>query len=113
MRVQRRRCDKCGGWHRELPDMIVPFKRHCMETIEQIINGKEALTCTELETSKKIREWWNLMAIYILGALASIKEKYGIEVSHEPPHVNLAEIVRALANANLWPCTRSVLDAVP
>jgi hypothetical protein len=113
LRVQRRRCAKCGKWHRELPDIIVPFKRHCLETIELIINGKEATTYTELETPKKIRKWWMLMAVYIAGALASIKEKHGIDLTHISPQENLAKIVRALVNTNLWPCTRSAFSAVP
>jgi len=110
LKVQRHYCKSCGSWHRELPDIIVPFKRHCRETIELIINGEEAVTYTENETAKRIMEWWALMAAYILGALPAVKAKFGVAV---PAKDNLAKIVRALVNTNLWPCTRSALDAVP
>jgi len=84
-----------------------------LETIELIINGEEAITYTELETPKKILAWWALMVSYIAGAVASIKEKHGIDLSLLPPQKNLAKIVRALINTGLWPCTRSALAAVP
>lgn len=113
LKVQRRRCEGCGKYHRELPDFIVPYKRHCLETIELIITGQEAITYTELETPRRIREWWSKMVVYIAVALAAIKEKYGIDLTHLAPVANLAKIVRALANTNLWPGTRSALDAVP
>jgi len=113
LKVQRRRCSGCGEWHRELPDIIVPYRRHSLETIELIINGGESATCTELATSERILKWWVSMIAYITGAVASIRERHGVDLGGLPPAKNLAKIVRALANANSWPCTRSALEAAP
>jgi len=40
MIIWRLRCEQCGKVHHELPDVVVPYKRHCAETIEKVIEGK-------------------------------------------------------------------------
>ena len=35
--IRRLRCERCKRIHHELPDCIVPYKRHCSETIEAVI----------------------------------------------------------------------------
>lgn len=110
LKVQRHYCKACDSWHRELPDTIIPYKRHCRETIELIINGEEAVTYTEIETAKRILEWWALMVAYILGALPAVEAKHGVAITAKD---KLAKIVRALVNTNLWPCTRSAFTSVP
>jgi transposase len=39
--IRRLICDKCHKLHSELPDMVVPYKRHGRETVEAIVNGDE------------------------------------------------------------------------
>ena len=38
--IRRLCCHKCNRLHHELPDCLVPYKRHCAQTIEAVINGK-------------------------------------------------------------------------
>lgn len=113
--LQRYICNKCKKCHRELPNFIVPYKRHCTDTIQTIITSTEKHPDVnyEEETVKRIRTWWTDVRPYIIGALLSIKEKYDIDFTYLDPSQNLAKIVRALVNANLWPCTRSVLLTDP
>lgn len=101
--LRRLRCKKCGKIHHELPDMIMPYKRHCAETIEKIIRGEPEGVCCEDSTIRRIRAWWAACRLYFESILASLEEKYGVIFEKSAPR----EIVRAAVNAHLWPHTRS------
>lgn len=45
MIIRRLRCGQCGKVHHELPDVVVPYKRHCAETIEKVIEGNVEEVC--------------------------------------------------------------------
>ena len=34
--IRRLRCQSCRKIHHELPDRVIPYKRHCAETVEKI-----------------------------------------------------------------------------
>ena len=104
--IRRLKCKNCEKIHHELPDIIVPYKRHCAETIENIIGGKDAGAPCEGSTILRIKAWWAAMQLYIKSIMASLKAKYDIELSADK---KLPEIVRILANTHLWPRTRSAL----
>jgi len=98
---------KCNRIHHELPvDLVVPYKRHCTETVDNIVTGNVgAATCGE-STINRIRAWWKAILPYFLNILLSLGEQYGM-VFLNP---TTAEIVRAVANNNFWVHTRSVLE---
>jgi hypothetical protein len=102
--IRRLRCKACRVIHHELPDIIVPYKRHCSETIERIVaNETEGLDCEE-RTIHRIKAWWAACRLYFESVIASLREKYGAMFSaNGAPR----EIVRAIANAHLWIHTRS------
>jgi hypothetical protein len=108
--IRRLFCDKCGCLHHELPDFIVPYKRHRTETYESIINGEtDGLPC-ENRTIRRTFAWWSIMLPYFLNILNSLTEKYKIKFNNPPL---FKEIIRAAANTNNWIfvnsiCTRSV-----
>jgi len=104
--VRRLRCKKCRRIHHELPaDLVVPYKRHCAETIDNIVTGNpDATTCGE-STINRIRAWWKAILPYFLNILLSLAERYGMTFTNP----TTAEIVRAVANNNFWVHTRSVL----
>ncbi len=102
--ICRLRCCDCRRIHHELPDCIVPYKRHCAETVETIVTGRVIETTIEESTINRIRKWWTLLSLYFASVLASLTEKYGVLFSKDcAPR----EIVRAVVNANLWAYTRS------
>jgi hypothetical protein len=102
--IRRLRCKGCRAIHHELPDMVIPYKRHCAETVEKIVGGKpEGFICEE-STIHRIRAWWASCRLYFESVLASLREKYGTVFSATPAP---REIVMAVANANLWVHTRS------
>jgi len=105
MIIRRLRCEQCGKVHHELPDVVVPYKRHCAETIEKVIEGKVEEVCCEESTIRRIKEWWAECRQYFQSVLASLARKYGTVFYGEPTP---KEIVRAVANAHLWVHTRSV-----
>jgi len=109
--VQRVRCKGCGKIHHVLPDIIVPYKRYDAETIEAIIEDRPEESSCGLDEQEiyRAKTWWAKMKRYILKKSAIIMNKQKIQISTE---TELCTVVRTLANAHLWPGTRSVLDAV-
>ena len=108
LKIRRLKCKCCEKIHHELPDIIVPYKRHSAKTIEKIINGAdEAIYCEE-STLNRIKAWWLTIKLYIESVKASLEFKYGITFSSES---KLLEIVRALVNRHLWPGTRSAWES--
>ena len=106
LKVRRVRCKKCGKIHHVLPDIIVPYKRHCLETVEKIVQGNEnEVFCEESEVNR-IKSWWRKMLLHIAMLEATIKS-----LLPNPPESRLRKAVRILANAHRWPGTRTAWDA--
>jgi hypothetical protein len=106
--IRRLRCGTCGKIHHELPDIVIPYKRYCAETIEKIIAGEEKSVSCDGKAIWRIRAWWAACILYFESVMASLREKYGVEINVSAPK----EIVRAVVNAHLWPHTRSAYTPV-
>jgi len=102
--IHRLFCAKCETIHHELPDIFVPYKRHCATTIENIISGSDNDVCCEESTIRRIRGWWQALYIYFKGVCDALAAKHGIRFA-DP--LQPKETVRAVANAHLWLSTRS------
>jgi len=102
--IRRLRCVGCKIIHHELPDILIPYKRHCTETFEKIAAGNlTSLPCEE-SSVRRIKIWWKNFRLYFENILISLKEKYGaIFVSLLTPK----EAVRIAVNTNFWVHTRS------
>ena len=101
------RRDKCESTHRELPGgLVVPYKRHCTENIQNMITGETKFIHWNPSTAWRVRAWWGAVTVYFLYISASLKEKY--EATFTDPPV-LKEVVQVLANTNNWICTRSAI----
>ena len=107
--IRRLRCYDCRKIHHELPDMVVPYKRHCTETIENVVAGEVVDICCDFVTEYRIRSWWVSMLSYFEKALTSLRIKYGVIFPHNPTP---REIVRALTNTNLWIHTRTAMTPI-
>jgi len=101
--IRRLRCKGCHKIHHELPDILIPYKRHCTKTVEKIVEGDGDVCCDDPGISR-IRAWWRACRLYFDGVMSSLREKYGDVFSPDPAP---REIVRAVVNANLWVHTRS------
>lgn len=124
--IRRLRCIDCSRIHHELPDRLVPYKRHVRKSIEAVITGADNTSVPADEsTLKRWQNWFSEMADYLRGCLASITSRYGFKepagsLSSFPKsklhriwrYVGdapgwLARVVKPVANLNLWPYTRS------
>jgi hypothetical protein len=107
--IHRLLCTDCEKIHHELPDIIIPYKRHCAKTIVNIIKGKpkDGIICDD-NTIRRILAWWKALTVYFSGIIGSLRLKFSAVFS-DPPQPK--EIVRAVANANLWIPTRSAFSS--
>ena len=78
--IRRLRCreEKCRKIHHELPDILVPYKRHCAETIENIIAGQLETVLCSINEAKKIKVWWDTVQPYFMTVLFSLNAKHCI-----------------------------------
>lgn len=117
-------CDACKRSHRELPDFIIPYKRHLSSTIETVITGDEEQTVIADEsTRRRWKEWFMSLVTYFAGCLNSIAIRYNQEPVKEPSDLSesapqrifnyvgdapgwLARMTKPIVNTNLWLHTR-------
>ena len=107
--IRRLRCQSCRTIHHELPDRVIPYKRHCAETVEKIVSGDVEDVCCDFLTESRIRSWWTAFRLYFESVLASLRMKYRAVFS---PNPTPREIVRAVANTNLWVHTRTAMTPI-
>lgn len=123
--IRRMRCTACGRVHHELPDVLVPYKRHCSESIEPVVAGVEQLSVPADESTLcRWRRWFSNQSCHFLGCLISIVTRfhgYTAEESSRLPRsvlegileltggqaMWLSKVVRSIANSNNWTHTRS------
>lgn len=104
-RIRRLRCvESCRKIHHELPDIIIPYKRHSAETIEKIDEGDIDGLSMESSTITRLRKFIKMMKSHYRSAVYGIEEKY--PDLNLPDRPLLREIVRILVNGNLWAHTR-------
>lgn len=123
--VRRLRCmnENCRRIHRELPDVVVPYKIHTAATFEKIIGNDLQDTPAEESTIARIRKWFIDRADALVGGLLSIYTAHfqssRIGPSDLPGSVLgrihffvenssgwLKRLVRILVNNNRWVHTR-------
>ena len=102
--IRRLRCGECNRIHHELPDRIVPYKRHCAETIEKITTGSDEAVC-ENRFASRILAWWSAVRPYFLNILKSLAQKHGTFYEDPPAFKG---IVRAAVNSNNWVFAHSI-----
>jgi hypothetical protein len=108
------RCDECNRTHHDLPDCIVPYKRHCAGIIENIALGSNE-AADDIRTDARIKTWWAAVRVYFMNILKTLSIKHGARYQDPPA---FREIIRAVVNSNNWIfahtiCTRSVVQSVP
>jgi hypothetical protein len=118
--IRRLRCCHCGRIHHELPNILIPFKRHCSDSMETVVAGNIKLTVAADETTLwRWRVWFQVMVKYFCGCLMAIifQSKKGKETVEESIRLSrsplqriwylvgdapgwLAKVVRLIANLN-------------
>ncbi len=114
--IRRLKCNHCEKIHHELPDILVPYKRHCSETIEEIIDEKAEDVCCEESTIRKVKHWFARRTQYFTGCLVSVAARHGAALAAGTGSLLrkmrecsdwLKRLVRIVVNSNLWIHTRS------
>ena len=124
LRIRRLRCKVCRSIHHELPDILVPYKRHCSESIESVLDPN-GIICVAADDStiRRWRKWFRKYIDHFTGCLESIAVKLGRRTAKEMTRSSrfgfqrvidfvgdapgwLARIVRPVANTNNWIHTR-------
>lgn len=121
--IRRLRCVDCRKIHHELPNILVPYRRHEAQVIEAAVTGEPTSADVEESTLRRWRNWFRTWEPYAVGCLRSLAHRFpwtvkGVSApSQAALHVNgriikmaqgwLAQVVRILANLHLWLHTRS------
>ena len=77
--VRRLQCKEsgCKKIHHELPDKVVPYKRHESQTIEKILDAPDFRTTDcpcEHSTAHRIKRWYSRLQKYVEGTLRALME---------------------------------------
>ncbi len=79
LRIRRLKCNSCHKIHHELPDCLIPYKRHCSFTIEAAQKDPETLGAdVEQSTLYKWKKWAQRLGTRFLGVLESLRLQAGI-----------------------------------
>ncbi len=117
--LRRLKCVYCKQIHHELPDILVPYKRHIAESIENGIKGEVNSVVADESTIKRWQTWFCKIADYFRGCLESIEIKCGSGIVEEKSALSksklqriwhyvgdapgwLARTVQSIVNQNLW-----------
>lgn len=116
--IRRLKCTVCGRISHELPDSVVPYKRHEADTIAQALTEPSSSrqdSCCEDSTIRGWKLWFFLLRDYLEGTIHAL-----MEIMHCAAFVRLPlyplerqadgwlkALVRNLVNSGRWPQTRS------
>lgn len=108
-------CVDCERTHRELPDIVVPYKRYGSDVIETILADTEHKNTLvdypcEQTTAIRIKLWFYLMHQYFEGIIRSLNDLFHIEVPVTLPLYPLSNqpggwlkhLVRSVVNSSRW-----------
>ncbi|MGL4523734.1 MAG: DUF6431 domain-containing protein [Bacilli bacterium] len=80
-RIRRLRCAYCERIHHELPDFLVPYKRHVASTIEEVlVKGTTTSACDE-STIRRWLGWWLVFAHAIFQTLLRVLDDQKIDTA--------------------------------
>ncbi len=99
--IRRLGCTQCERIHHELPDMLVPYKRHVSESIEAVVSEDLNLSVSADEcTLGRWKSWFNDMFDYFQGCLKSIAIRSGRQSAEDRSGLPKFKLQR------IWHCSR-------
>lgn len=117
------RCEACRKIHHELPNILVPYKRYDVASIEEVVSQPNPVVAADESTLLRLRQWFLDWSTYAAGCLAAVAHRFNLPVeelstpSQSPLQIIgrfvgdadgwLARVVRPIANTHLWIHTRS------
>jgi hypothetical protein len=122
--IRRLRCELCRKIHHELPDILVPYKRYDVESIEGVVSepARRDISVDE-STLSRWKIWFRAWAVYAEGCLQSISIRFNLPVANTSGRPQsalhtlgrfvgtadgwLKRTVRPMVNSHFWLHTRS------
>ena len=98
-RLRRLRCKECNRMHTELPDLIVPYKRHSAAVIVSVTEDKDTSVPYEERTRQKIRAWCKKVATHLRGVWQRLVASGFASPQIVPDFIHL---VRVTVNSGYW-----------
>ena len=110
LRVMECRC--CGKTHRELPEGIVPYKRHGLNSLCEIAEATETQHICETSTWLRTRFWFAWFLWYAQNIMEGLIAAGQVPTTFYPGHSlrrRTASFVRLVANSGNWEQHRSAM----
>ena len=103
-------CESCGKTHREIPDILVPYKRYSAEAI-CAIEENPGVCAAEPSTRKRISSWlaWFLSYAQKVAESLTLQGLTVTEPADKPRFSRLKYFVRLVTNSLCWQQHRSVM----
>ena len=100
-------CHNCNKSHRELPDCIIPYKRHCTETYAKVNDTDiEELDCdVDEKTIRRIKIWVKMFLEFAAAIVQSLQTEHTNMVTNyniNSTFSSLKYFVRIVVNTNEW-----------
>jgi hypothetical protein len=117
--IRRLRCQVCKKIHHELPDLIVPYKRYDVESLEGVLSKPERTdVAADESTIARWKRWFHHWSPYAAGCLQSISTQYDLPVRQSSESTGfvlhpfgryidlvpkwMCQVVRPIVNLHLW-----------
>lgn len=103
--IRRLYCKRCRKIHHELPDFLVPYKRYDAESIEGVVSEPaRSDVAADESTLSRWRAWFHVWAVYAVGCLQSIKERFKLPVESPSklPQSALRSLGRYVGDETRW-----------
>ena len=97
--LRRLRCKACQRLHTELPDFLVPYKRFCRASIEDVIAKSRTGAPDDDRTRSKIRTWYKHIRAYLDGIWQRLVNRKFASPQKIP---SFLELVTAAVNSGFW-----------
>lgn len=105
-------CRHCGKTHRELPEGLVPYKRHDLNSLCEIAEATETQHTCETSTWLRIRFWLAWFLWYAQNVLDGLITAGQMSATFIPGHSlrrRTASFVRLVVNSGNWEQHRSAM----
>ena len=117
-RIRRLQCLECERIHHELPGCVIPYKRHCAQSIEAALEEREV--AVEESTLRRWKAWFDSISGHLMGVLmdrqmgktpdpGTALQRFRKVVGNAPGW--LGRVVQSVVKQNLWVQTRSAFCA--
>ena len=105
-------CRHCGKTHRELPEGLVPYKRHDLNSLCEIAEATETQHTCETSTWLRIRFWLAWFLWYAQNVLDGLITAGQMSATFSPGHSlrrRTASFVRLVVTSGNWEQHRSAM----